>query len=129
MPDTSKEATMGVTGIGGVFFRAKDPSALSAWYHEHLGVGPNGADEYTWQTQAGPTVFAAFKQTSTYFEADKAYMLNFRVEGLDALLATLRKSGIAIETRAEWDDPKTGRFARIHDPEGNPIELWEPPAK
>ena len=55
-------------------------------------------------------------------------MLNLRVSGLDALIADLRAHGVAVETRAEWDNPETGRFARIHDPEGNPIELWEPPA-
>jgi predicted enzyme related to lactoylglutathione lyase len=58
----------------------------------------------------------------------KAFMLNLRVAGLDGLLAGLRAAGIAVETRADWDSPETGRFARIHDPEGNPVELWEPPA-
>lgn len=55
-------------------------------------------------------------------------MLNFRMSGLDALLASLRDAGIPIETRAEWDTPETGRFARVYDPEGNPVELWEPPS-
>lgn len=120
---------MGVVGIGGLFFRADDPEALQDWYRTHLGVGGNPqAGEWLWQQQAGPTVFAPFKRSSDYFPADKSWMLNLRVENLDALLATLRAAGIGIETRAEWDDPHTGRFARIHDPEGNPVELWQPPA-
>jgi predicted enzyme related to lactoylglutathione lyase len=125
---------MPVLGIGGVFFRADDPKALSAWYDSHLGVGPghNGTgaksgESWYWQTQAGPSIFAPFKAATDYWPAGKAYMLNFRVTGLAALLASLRAAGIAVETRAEWDTPETGKFARIHDPEGNPIELWEPP--
>ena len=119
---------MGVVGIGGLFFRSDDPQALQAWYREHLGVGGNpDTGEWFWQQQAGPTVFAPFKRGSDYFPADKAWMLNLRVHGLDALLSRLRADGIAVETRAEWDDPQTGRFARIHDPETNPVELWEPP--
>jgi predicted enzyme related to lactoylglutathione lyase len=120
---------MGVTGIGGIFFRAKDPKSLSAWYLQHLRVGASGKDgDWVWNTAAGPTVFAPFPAATDYFPADKAFMINFRVDGLDALLEKLRAAGIAIETRAEWDAPETGRFARIHDPEGNAIELWEPPA-
>lgn len=118
---------MHVTGIGGLFFRARDPEALSAWYAEHLGVGPAG-DSWTWAQQAGPTVFMPFKAQTDYFPADRAWMLNLRVQDLDGLLRKLREAGIAVETRAEWDSPETGRFARIHDPEGLPIELWEPPA-
>jgi predicted enzyme related to lactoylglutathione lyase len=115
---------MGVTGIGGVFFRAKDPKVLSAWYAEHLGVG---AGEWgLWTPEAGPSVFSPFAADTDYFPADRQYMLNFRVDGLDALLETLRAKGIEIITNPEWDMPGVGRFARIHDPEGNPIELWEP---
>jgi predicted enzyme related to lactoylglutathione lyase len=118
---------MGVTGIGGFFFRSRDPKALGDWYLEHLGVGaPEGV--FLWDQQAGPTVFSPFKQDSDYFAADKAFMLNLRVEGLDALLDRLRAAGIEAITKAEWDaHPEIGRFARVHDPEGNPIELWEPP--
>lgn len=118
---------MGVTGIGGLFFRARDPEALAKWYLEQLGVGaPPGV--YLWPQQAGPTVFQPFPAGSDYFAAEKAFMLNLRVEGLDALLARLRAAGVEITTKPEWDDPQVGRFARIHDPEGNPIELWEPPS-
>jgi catechol 2,3-dioxygenase-like lactoylglutathione lyase family enzyme len=126
---------MGVLGIGGVFFRAKDPDALSSWYARHLriggGFGPEGAahdEAWFWRVEAGPVVFAPFKETTDYFPADKAFMLNLRVSGLDALLEDLEGAGIDVITRDEWDSPETGRFARIHDPEGNPIELWEPPA-
>lgn len=108
-------------GIGGVFFRARDTDALAEWYERHLGV-PG-----FWQQDAGMTVYAPFKESSDYFPADKQWMINFRVDDLDGLMASLAEAGIAIETRAEWDTPETGRFARIHDPEGNPIELWQPP--
>ncbi|HCO53644.1 MAG TPA: glyoxalase, partial [Pelagibacterium sp.] len=63
-----------------------------------------------------------------YFPPDRQWMINFRVDDLSALMADLKGAGIPVETRDEWDTPETGRFARIHDPEGNPIELWEPPA-
>lgn len=126
---------MPVLGIGGLFFRARDPDALSAWYKAHLGIGAgcNATGEgepnaWYWQAQGGPTVFAPFKATTEYFAADKQWMLNLRVSGLDALIASLRAAGIVVETRAEWDAPETGRFARLHDPDGNAIELWEPPA-
>jgi predicted enzyme related to lactoylglutathione lyase len=107
-------------GVGGIFFRARDTAALAAWYKEHFGVDDG------WMTEAGMTVFAPFKETSDYFPADKQWMVNFRVDDLDALLADLSIAGIAVETRAEWDAEGVGRFARISDPEGNQIELWEP---
>ena len=114
-----------VTGFGGVFFRAKDPDALVAWYAEHLGVTSFGP----WPQAEGVSVFAPFQADTDYWPAEKQWMLNFRVEGLDALIARLQEAGIAVETRPEeWDHPETGRFARIVDPEGNHVELWEPPA-
>ncbi|KPF77096.1 glyoxalase [alpha proteobacterium AAP81b] len=125
---------MGVLGIGGIFFRAHDPQALSAWYKTHLGIGAGcnadatgPVDEWAWMTLGGPVVFAPFADDTDYFAADKAFMLNLRVAEIDALIASLAAAGIAVETRAEWDAPETGRFARIHDPEGNAIELWQPP--
>lgn len=117
---------MGVTGIGGFFFRADDTSGLAEWYRTHLGI--DAGHDAIWNQAAGMTVFAPFKRDSDYFAANHQWMLNLRVDGIDALLATLREAGIAVETRAEWDTTDYGRFARIHDPEGNPIELWEPPA-
>ncbi|WP_293976025.1 VOC family protein [Sphingomonas sp.] len=117
---------MGVTGIGGFFFRAKDPDGLRAWYAQHLGVGsaPYGA----WETHAGPSVFSPFPADSDYFTADRGWMLNLRVDDLDALCASLRAAGIEIITDPEWDMPGVGRFVRLHDPEGNPLELWQPDA-
>lgn len=108
-------------GIGGVFVRATDGKALADWYETHLGIGG------FWMQEAGPTVFQPFARESAYFPKDRQMMLNLRVDDLDALIAQLRTAGIAVETRAEWDTPETGRFARIHDPEGNPIELWQMP--
>jgi predicted enzyme related to lactoylglutathione lyase len=115
---------MGVTGIGGFFFRAKDPKALSAWYADHLGVGspPYGH----WDTKAGMSVFAPFSSDTDYFPADHQWMLNLRVDDLDALCGKLREAGVDITTNPDWDMPGVGRFARIADPEGNPIELWQP---
>lgn len=112
-----------VVGIGGIFFRARDPQALTKWYQEHFGIG--GGDSF-WQQDAGPTVFAPFRNDSDYFSADKAWMLNLRVTDLAGLTSRLRASGIEVEMREEWQDPEFGQFARVHDPEDNPIELWEP---
>ena len=114
----------GASAVGGVFFRAKDPATLTAWYTAHLGI--SGGDT-PWHQQAGPLVFAPFKADSDYFPADRQWMINFRVDDLSALIASLQKANIAVETRAEWDG-EWGRFARIHDPEGNPVELWQAPA-
>ena len=126
---------MPVMGMGGLFFRAQDPDALSEWYRQHLGVGAGcdatgegAADEWYWQVQGGPMVFAPFKASTDYFPADKAFMINLRVRDLAGMIAQLEASAIGVETRPEWDSAETGRFARIHDPEGNAIELWEPPA-
>jgi predicted enzyme related to lactoylglutathione lyase len=116
-----------VTGIGGFFFRAADPTALAHWYRDHLGVAlvPSSYDEPPWQQEAGPTAFAPFPAATTYFgDAKQTWMINFRVLNLDAMVAQLRAAGIAVEI-----DPEiypNGRFARIADPEGNPIQLWEP---
>ena len=113
-----------VAGIGGMFFRAKDPEKLTTWYSEHLGVGFDG--EIPWIQEAGPTVFSPFKVDTDYFgDSKKQWMINFRVSDIDAMISQLKAADIDVVTRAEWDS-KIGRFARIHDPEGNPIELWEP---
>jgi len=112
-----------VTGIGGVFFRARDPEALGKWYTDHLGLNILNP---IWMQEAGPTAFAAFEQDTKYFgRPDQQWMINFRVTDLDAMIKQLEAADIAVETRDEWDS-EVGRFARIHDPEGNPVELWEP---
>jgi predicted enzyme related to lactoylglutathione lyase len=115
---------MVVRGIGGFAFRAGDPDRLRTWYAEHLGIGTGEHGE--WETAAGPSVLAPFPEDSDYFAADRRWMLNLRVDGLDAMLEALTAAGIAVTTDPDWDAPGIGHFARIHDPEGNPIELWEP---
>ena len=125
---------MPVVGMGGYFFRSKDSEGLTAWYRDHLGVGGGiGSDpvtghsnEWVWYTEGGPMVFSPFKADSDYFAADKQAMVNFRVTDLDGLLAKLRSEGIDISREEEMEG--VGRFARVHDPEGNAIELWEPTA-
>lgn len=123
-----------VVGIGGVFLRARDPATLSAWYRMHLGIVATASGEpdpdgnWSWDQQAGETVSAFFPMSNAYFPTDRQVMINYRVAGLDSLAIRLRDAGIEVERSAEWDHPNTGKFARIHDPEGNPIELWEPPA-
>jgi len=115
-----------VLGIGGLFFRARDPAALSRWYEEHLGVTklPTEYGGQVWQQEAGPTAFGPFPQATDYFgDATKTWMVNFRVRDLAAIIAQLRAAGI--EVAGEQSDP-AGRFARVYDPEGNAIELWQP---
>ncbi len=113
-----------VNGIGGVFFRARDPEVLSAWYEKHLGV--NHYIPEPWKQREGYTVFAPFAQDTAYFgRSEQQWMINFRVDDLAAMIAQLEAAGIKVETNAEWDS-EVGKFARIHDPEGNPIELWQP---
>ncbi|GGC31521.1 glyoxalase [Novosphingobium marinum] len=122
-----------VLGIGGIFLRTDDPGGMAAWYRDNLGIvvtaagQPDPEGNWTWRQDAGDTVFSMFERKTDYFPADRQVMLNLRVSGLDALVARLSAAGIGAERRDEWDHPDIGRFARIHDPEGNPIELWEPP--
>ena len=116
---------MGVTGIGGVFFRARDPEALTLWYGTHFGITMEGYEP--WRQAVGPTVFMPFAADTNHWPDSKQWMINLRVDDLDALLSKLRAADVAIETNPSWDTPETGRFARVQDPEGNPIELWEPP--
>jgi glyoxylase I family protein len=120
-----EEVFMSVVGIGGVFFRASDPGGLQAWYSLHLGVVLDYAAP--WVQQSGPTLFMAFPRDTDHIPSDKQWMINFRVSELDGLLSSLRAAGIEVTTNPEWDTPETGKFARIHDPEGNAVELWEPP--
>jgi predicted enzyme related to lactoylglutathione lyase len=113
-----------VTGIGGVFLRAKDPAALNAWYAEHLGVTALEPGE-VWQQEAGPTVWSAFDADTDYFgRREQAWMVNFRVRDLDAMLGQLRAAGAMVDEKVEEYD--YGRFGWARDPEGNRFELWEP---
>ena len=116
-----------VTGIGGLFFRAHDPKALGNWYLQHLGIAlePTSEGGPVWQQEAGPTVFSPFPETTKYFgDPQKVWMVNFRVHDLDKMVAQLRTAGIEVKDPESY--PNIGRFARLHDPEGNPIELWQP---
>ncbi len=118
-----------VQGIGGLFFRSRDPKALAEWYQQHLGIDPTPTDYNApvWQQAAGPTVFAPFPENTKYFGSpQQAWMVNFRVRSLDAMATQLRASNIAVEIDSQVYP--NGRFARLHDPEGNPVELWEPAA-
>ena len=116
-----------VAGIGGLFFRAHDPAALGNWYLQHLGIAltPKGEGATVWQQEAGPTVFSPFPEATKYFgDPQKVWMVNFRVHDLDKMVAQLRTAGIEVKDPESY--PNIGRFARLHDPEGNPIELWQP---
>jgi predicted enzyme related to lactoylglutathione lyase len=125
VPNTS--AREKVTGIGGMFFRARDPKVLSQWYQDNLGITviPQSANDQPWTQEAGPTAFQPFPEKTSYFgDLTKQWMINFRVADLDKMARQLEAAGIAVKV-----DPTTypnGRFAHTHDPEGNPIELWQP---
>jgi predicted enzyme related to lactoylglutathione lyase len=113
-----------VLGIGGYFLRAADPEGLGAWYRECLGLD---VDEHgLWRQEPGPTVFATFESTTDYFGSrTQQTMLNFRVRGLDAMLAQLRTHGAEVAEETQ-DMEGVGRFGWVTDPEGNRIELWQP---
>jgi predicted enzyme related to lactoylglutathione lyase len=118
-----------VTGIGGVFFKARDPEGLAAWYREHLGLPVEEGQTFATLASKGPgemTVFATFPEDSTYFDPSQSpFMVNFRVRDLDAMLTQLRDAGVPVEARIQ--EEIYGRFGWAMDPEGNRIELWEPP--
>lgn len=116
-----------VNGIGGVFFRAKDPGSLADWYETHLGVlkTPSSYEDEVWSQTAGETVFAPFPADTDYFGSDaQQWMINFRVDDLDAMVVQLTGAGIAVEVDSE--KYPNGRFAHLDDPEANRIQLWEP---
>ena len=121
-----------VTGIGGVFIKAKDPAALGAWYKRHLGIDVQdwGGAAFIWAdsdgTPVGGTTAWSVGDGSNFAPSNASFMVNYRVEDLAALLEALRAEGCDIlETT---DDPEYGQFAWIMDPEGNKVELWQPPA-
>jgi predicted enzyme related to lactoylglutathione lyase len=116
-----------VTGIGGVFLRSVDPDRLGKWYAEYLGVDmpPGSYDGPVWEQEAGPTVWAIFDQDSDMFGSpDQQWMVNFRVRDLDAMVRQLRAGDVVVEVDPE--EYPNGRFARLADPDGNPIQLWQP---
>jgi catechol 2,3-dioxygenase-like lactoylglutathione lyase family enzyme len=122
-----------VTGIGGIFFKAKDPATLAAWYREHLGIESNdGYADFPWRDadrpdELGRTVWSLFPADTDYFQPSKQpFMINYRVSNLPRLLEQLRREGVTIEKVENHD---YGSFAWVMDPEGNRIELWQPPLK
>jgi predicted enzyme related to lactoylglutathione lyase len=122
-----------VTGIGGIFFKSKDPDTLREWYRDHLGIESDGANgaSFPWREADNPdreglTIWSAFPDNTRYFDPSNApFMINYRVANLDWLLAQLREEGVTVDPKIE--EYEYGRFAWIMDPEGNRIELWEPP--
>jgi len=119
-----------VLGIGGLFFRSHDPKALAAWYQRNLGIDPTPTEhgQKPWNQAAGPTVFAPFAMDTKYFGSpQQMWMVNFRVRDLDAMVAQLRTDDISVDV--DSTAYPHGRFAHLHDPDGNPVELWEPKAR
>jgi predicted enzyme related to lactoylglutathione lyase len=115
-------------GIGGIFFRARDPKQLAEWYRDALGIetfddAGNGAP---WTTEAGVTVVSAHAADTDYFgKREQQYMINFRVRDVDAMLAQVRAAGATVDDEAQtWEG--MGRFGWATDPEGNRFELWQP---
>jgi predicted enzyme related to lactoylglutathione lyase len=123
-----------VTGIGGIFFKAKDAPALRAWYKQHLGIDVQdwGGTAFTWtdsdgKPAGGMTVWSVSPETSKQFAPSSAsFMVNYRVEDLHALIAALKAEGCNVLDKI--DDSEYGKFGWVIDPEGNKVELWQPPA-
>ncbi len=118
-----------VLGIGGFFYRAKDVQALAQWYEDNLGFTkcPTDYDMPAWRQSGGTTVYWPFSEDTEYFgEPSQQWMINFRVRDLDAMTKQLEAAGTKVTF--EGKEPN-GRFARLNDPEGNPIQLWEPKGK
>lgn len=116
-----------VTGIGGIFFKARDPHGLAAWYRDHLGVPVEEGQTYApfQSAEGGMTVWSAFPMDTEYFGVGASpLMVNYRVEDLDRMLEQLRAAGADVDERVEEYD--YGRFGWAADPEGNRFELWEP---
>ena len=123
-----------VTGVGGIFFKSSDPKALGEWYRRHLGLNVEewGGVAFRWVTAENPggvgtTIWSPFKDDTSYFApSTKPFMVNFRVDDLQALLKALRTEGCTVDEKVE--ESEYGKFGWVMDPEGNRIELWQPPA-
>jgi len=120
-----------VVGVGGIFFKAKDPAKLKAWYRDHLGFPTDEHGETMFGGEGDPKpflVWSPFPSDTTYFEPSQAsFMLNFRVKDLHAMLAQLRAAGALVDDKVQ--EAPFGKFGWVMDPEGNRIELWQPPAE
>lgn len=121
-----------VTGIGGIFFKSKDPKALGEWYRKHLGMKVEewGGVAFSWSDDPsegkGSTIWSPFNHDTDYFEPSTApFMINFRVADLHGLLAALRDEGCDVQDKVE--ESEFGKFGYVVDPEGNKLELWQPP--
>ena len=123
-----------VTGIGGIFFKARDPAALRDWYRKHLGIDVQewGGTAFTWADEAGQpvkgtTIWSVSGADGDCFAPSRSsFMINYRVADLAALLQTLRAEGCSVLEKT--DDSEYGKFGWVIDPEGNKVELWQPPA-
>jgi predicted enzyme related to lactoylglutathione lyase len=123
-----------VTGIGGIFFKASDPASLRDWYRRHLGIDVQewGGAAFRWtdaegNPTAGTTIWTVADAGGDYFApSTSSFMVNYRVADLHALVAALRAEGCTVLDRI--DESEYGKFAWVVDPEGNKVELWEPPA-
>jgi predicted enzyme related to lactoylglutathione lyase len=120
-----------VTGIGGIFFKAKDPDKLREWYRQHLGIeSEKWGFAFQWsddpKRDGGVTAWNIFPDSTKYFDpSTQPFMINFRVANLEELVTALRAEGVDVP---KTDDSEFGKFAWVMDPEGNRVELWEPPA-
>ncbi len=122
-----------VVGIGGIFIKSPQPDVLKAWYRTHLGMDIQdwGGMAFQWQTPERPapdgsTIWSVFDATSTYFAPSTApFMVNYRVEDLHAVLKALREEGCTVDDKTE--ESEFGKFGWVMDPDGNRVELWEPP--
>lgn len=123
-----------VSGIGGIFFKARDPEKLRAWCRDHLGIDVQtwGGATFSWTEgvstdKPGTTVWSIMPEESDYFALSSAgFMINYRVENLDQMLTALRAEGCVVDEHIE--ESEFGRFGWVMDPEGNRVELWEPPS-
>ena len=128
----NKTAMKKVTGVGGIFFKCKDPKKMTEWYKEHLGLNTNawGGASFEWREEAdstkkGQTQWQPFSENTKYFDpSTKDFMINYRVDNLEALVEELRKNGVTIVDTMQVVD--FGKFIHILDAEGNKVELWEP---
>ncbi len=133
-PNSPAGATAKVTGIGGIFFKCKDPNKMKEWYKTHLGfdVQPWGVN-FEWRedadpTKKGSTAWSPFAETTKYFEpSTKEFMVNYRVDNLTAIVEQLKNAGVTIVDKIE--DSEYGKFIHILDAEGNKVELWEAPVE
>ena len=124
-----------VTGIGGIFIKARDPEQMKDWYRRHLGIDIQswGGTSFRWQTPERPepdgmTVWSIFPPDTRYFDPSPApFMVNYRVDDLHAVLAALREEGCTVDAKVE--ESEFGKFGWVVDPEDNRIELWQPPER